>query len=110
MENSKYGIIAGHIWDFHSIPETISKKAGRVRSALENTELQSFKIIYIDDQAPAITEIKVELYLKSTGHEYRKEKVFRFIYEGKDRSPLIRSDKSGSWKIIESFWDLSANS
>ncbi|MHA6247499.1 hypothetical protein ACXYMU_06155 [Pontibacter sp. CAU 1760] len=109
-QNSKYGIIAGRIWDFHSIPETISKKAGRIRSALENIELQSFKIIYIDDQAPAITEIKVELYLKSAGHEYRKEKVFRFIYEGNDRSPLIRSDKSGSWKIIDSFWDLSANS
>lgn len=107
-KNSKYGIIAGQIWDFHSIPETISKKAGRVRSALENIELQSFRLICIDDQAPAITEIKVELYLKSAEKECRKEKVFRFIYEGVDRSPLVRSDKSGSWKIIESFWDLAA--
>jgi len=106
----KYGIIAGQICDFHKVQETISKKAGRVRVSLENTELLDFKLIHIDDQAPAITEIKTDLHLKSKDGTYKKEKVFRLIYEDKDRKPLIRSDKDGTWKIIENFWDLSTAS
>ncbi len=105
-KKSNYGNLAKQIWDFHTIPETIKKKAGRLRESLGEVEIISFDLLAIDDKAPSITEIKTELTLSTNKHKYVKQKTFRLLYLNLLRINAIRGMPNCSWQIVENFQDL----
>jgi hypothetical protein len=107
-QKKNYGGIAAQIWDFRKIPETIKKRAGRIRESLGISEILGFSLIHIDDQAPAITEVTLEIVISNRIKSSMIKKTFRLIYENDERRPYVRGMIGGRWKIVENFYDLNA--
>lgn len=105
-KRKNYGNLANQIWDFHTIPESVKKKAGRLRESLGSIEIDSFNILGVDDQAPSITEIKAELALSNGGSTYVKLKTFRLVHVDNAQMNAIWGTPNCSWQIIENFHDL----
>lgn len=62
-----YGKMAEMIMRFKSVGETDKKIAGELREALENIDITDYELIGIDDKAPVVTEVKINVTLTAKG-------------------------------------------
>jgi hypothetical protein len=79
------------------ITDNYKKYAAEVRNNYSNRTLMDFEILQILDEAPAISEIIVEL--RHPNSQLLKVK-FRCIYERDFADSLPRGFPGGSWKIV----------
>ncbi|WP_052045270.1 hypothetical protein [Caloranaerobacter azorensis] len=87
--------------------DSMGKLAGEIRSIFRGKKLTDFKIISIEDKAPAITEINTQLvFEKGNTSQVTIKHSFRLIYEDNNCKPLTRNSKSGVWKIMLNFNDI----
>lgn len=87
--------------------DSIKKLAGEIRSIFRGKKLIDYKIISIEDKAPAITEINTQLvFEKENTCQITIKKSFRLIYEDDECKPLTRNSKGGEWKIMLNFTDI----
>jgi hypothetical protein len=87
--------------------DSIKKLAGEIRKIFQGKRLTNFKLISIEDKAPAITEINTQLvFEKGNTSQVTIERSFRLIYEDNNCKPLTRNSKSGAWKIMLNFNDI----
>jgi hypothetical protein len=77
----------------------ISKAAGRVRSVYGSRSLQRFELLEIDDQAPAVTEIKVRIWYDDGGQVLLLDNTFRLINEDPYGKPVTRGKPNSIWTI-----------
>lgn len=63
---------------------------------------QSFEILEIEDEAPAITNIKVKLLYKENDLDVEKVKDFRLLYEDKLGNPSVRGKPGSQWVLYTS--------
>ena len=92
-----YGGMAQCLPAFQRNP--ISKAAGRVRSVYGSRSLERFELQEIDDQAAAVTEIKVRVWYHEGGQVLQQEHIFRLISEDTQGNPVVREKPNSSWAI-----------
>lgn len=103
--NKRYGPIADALLYFTDTPK--GKKAGMARQDFGKHVPVSFKVLGVDDQAAAVTNVMTELHFEVDGQEKIKEVLVCAIYQDLDNNPSVRSLPGGHWRIVQnSFTDI----
>lgn len=98
-QKKNYGNMAKCVWSY--LNQSDKKMAGRVRKNYSQYLLESFELLEIIDEAPAITEIKVSLKYKHNKNEINNLVKFRLIInDGQDGKPLMRNMPNATWGIV----------
>lgn len=100
-QNNNYGKIARQIYYFTKDIK-YSKEAGRVSKIFKNKILREYKLISIEDCAPAVSEIMVKIKF-----QYQEEDIdtiikLRMIYQNDEGESMVFGQKGGNWKFIDS--------
>lgn len=101
----RYGLLAETLQYFTETPKGI--KAGRAKEDFGRNVPISFVITSVDDHAPAMSRVIVDLIFNSQSKEIKKESSVSVGYEDSDKNPLLRGEPGGCWKIVQnSFSDI----
>ncbi len=94
--SQRYGLLADDLAYFTNSPK--GKKAGMAKSDFSRNIPLSYKILDVEDLAPAISHVTVELIFSNA---ITKKASVRMIYQDSSNNALVRSDNSGSWKVFQ---------
>jgi hypothetical protein len=97
-KQKNYGEMAKRLKDISG--DTVSKRAGYVRSDYEMTHVQDFEIKGVMDIAAAVSEITIVIEYERDGIIDSKEISARMICEDANGDPAIRGDSCVEWKVI----------
>ena len=104
----RYGLIAKRLLYFTDTP--MSKRAGLAREDFANTIPNSFEIISVEDQAPAISIVNVCLEFKTKTNSINKNVSVRAVYQDEFNEASVCTKAGGTWKIVQnSFSDILYN-
>ncbi|MFJ7557856.1 hypothetical protein ACIQXZ_29215 [Bacillus thuringiensis] len=104
LKKSNYGNMAKLISKKLGENKTIGKLAGEIRELFTRKKLIGYKLVSINDNAPAITEIETILeFQKSDDTKFKYECKFRLIYEDEDSEPVPRGYKKAQWRVMFNF-------
>ncbi|MGY8939783.1 MAG: hypothetical protein ACKVK4_07350 [Flavobacteriales bacterium] len=103
-ENKNYGNIAKLIHRFSDKEINIGVEAGKIRRELEYKKLISFKIKSIRDEAPAISEITMDIVYQLYEVEKSKEVVLRMICKADDGQMGMNGKENMYWEFIDNFF------
>ncbi len=101
-QKDNYGHMANYIYSI-SKSEQKSSIIKTMRRIFEHKKLLDYKIIKIEDKAPVITHVTLELTIEYENNIIIKTVEFRMIYEG---DKVINGDEGGQWKLINGYCDL----
>lgn len=79
----------------------VKSKVAQIKQDYQSIKPISFAIISIHDEAPAISNIGVDLNYKHEDKQYNKQIIMRTIYEDSRGRPMLRNESDGTWKIIQ---------
>lgn len=102
-ENKNYGGIAKQISYFKN-EVNIGKEARRVRKIFDKKNLKGFEIISIEDCAPAITEVMINVNYEFEQKVFETEIKLRMIYQNEKGENLVFGQDGGQWNFIDSFF------
>ncbi len=102
-KNRNYGNIVKQM-HFFKKEFSFKEEAGRVRRIFDKKNLKEYRIISIDDCAPAITEVLIKVKFEFEGTDFEKEIKLRLIYQDETGETLSFGQKGGEWKFIDSFF------
>ncbi|SEH77198.1 hypothetical protein SAMN05660691_01287 [Rheinheimera pacifica] len=103
--NKRFGLIADALLYFTDTPK--GKKAGMARQDFGKHVPVSFKVLGVDDQAAAVTQVIAELCFEVDGQKKFKEVSVRVIYQDLENNPSVWSTPGGHWRIVQnSFSDI----
>lgn len=106
-EKKNFGKMASYLDYRSSYKESQGKLAGKMREQFSPFVLNSFELIEIKDQSPAISEIIVRVNIIEGEHKKAKDLPLRLIYENSEGSPSARGEEEYEWKIMDqNFWKL----
>lgn len=103
-KNKNYGNIAKLIHRFSDKEINIGTEAGKIRRELEYKKLISFKIKSVRDEAPAISEITMDVVYQLYDNEKTKEIVLRMICKADDGQMGMNGKENMSWEFIDNFF------
>ncbi|EZH73664.1 hypothetical protein ATO12_17155 [Aquimarina atlantica] len=103
-KKQNYGKIAQLIHRFSDKEVNIGSEAGKIRRILENKKLNSFKIKSIRDEAPAISEITMDIEYELNGENKSKEIVIRLICKAENGEIGMNGKENMSWEFIDNFF------
>lgn len=87
--------------------EKKGKLAGKIREQFSPFTLDSFELVEIIDQSPAISEIIIRVKIEENDLKKTIDLPLRMIYENKGGSPSVRDEEGCEWKIMDqNFWKL----
>ena len=87
--------------------ENQGKLAGKIREQFSPFVLDSFELIEIKDESPAISEIIIRVNVIEDNYKKTKELPLRLIYENSEGSPIARGEEGYEWRIMDqNFWKL----
>lgn len=95
-------LVPGPLYEKPSSKE-LGKIAGELRKIYESKKLLAFEISEIEDEAAAITNVKVEVRFEQEQQIIEKTLDLRLLYLDDEGSPTYRSSSEGSWKI-QNLW------
>lgn len=108
INDNNFGHLSDRIF-YDSRQMTKAKKAGELKGLLMGIDIDSYEILEIIDEAPAVTELKVKVGLKVKDEIKFNDETFRFIYSDDERNPYVRGSEEGRWRVIDGFilrWEL----
>ena len=83
--------------------ETTNRHAGEIRKFMEGTTLMDAEVCRIEDEAPAVAMVTVDLKLRSEGQEYIDNFVFRMICQDGTGGAAVRGHEGAIWLIVEGY-------
>lgn len=98
-----YGAIATQISHFKK-EINLGQEAGRVRKIFDKKNLKGYELISIEDCAPAITEVIVNVKFEFEQQDFETEIKLRMIYQNEKGENLVFGQSDGEWKFIDSFF------
>lgn len=98
--NGRYGPLSQQLVDFAGGHP--GRKAGDARKYFGPYKLCDFSIVAVEDEAAAISKIRVKLKWKHQEVADDTEIAVRLIYIDDTGSPLLRGEVGGSWRIFQS--------
>ncbi|MDX8291437.1 hypothetical protein SLL00_16625 [Metabacillus indicus] len=108
LKKKNYGSMANLISQHFNKKKTISKLAGELREIFKRKELLDFKLISIEDIAPAVSIVNVKLdFQNANKKQYEYNHKFTVNYEDEEGKVVARGFKKADWKIqLMSIKDL----
>lgn len=103
-KNKNYGNIAKLINRFSDKKINIGTEAGKIRRELDYKRLISFKIKSVRDEAPAISEITMNIVYKLYDEEKSKEIVLRMICKAENEEMGMNGKENMNWEFIDNFF------
>ena len=103
-KNKNYGNIAKLIHRFSDKEINIGVEAGKIRRELEYKKLISFKIKSVRDEAPAISEITMNIVYELNDEKKSKEIVLRMICKAEDGEMGMNGKENMTWEFIDNFF------
>ena len=94
---ANYGRMAEITHHYDEMP--INRRAGEIRRFMEEALLVDAEITRIEDVAPAVTEIKVNLEWRSDDEGFTSIFVFRLICQDKSGRAAIHGDEGTFWLV-----------
>ena len=82
---------------------SINKRAGEMRSRLQEVTFIEAVISRIEDEAPAVTEITVDLTFCSDGQKFVNDYVFRMICQDGSGGAAVRGYDGAQWLILKGY-------
>lgn len=98
-QKKNYGYMANYIYSREQKSDVIKT----MRRIFEHKTLLDYKIIKIEDKAPVITHVTLELTVECKNNITTKTIEFRMIYEG---NQVINGDEGGQWKLVNGYNDI----
>ena len=98
--NKNYGELSRQLLDY-SNNLTKGKKIYHTKKQFSRSLPLSFNIISVDDEAPAISNVLVELCFKAENSLIAHTVNFRLVFHDSSNNALCRGAPSGSWKIVQ---------
>jgi hypothetical protein len=95
----RYGILAELLLDYIGMPK--GKKAGIAKEDFGKKVPLSFKILAIEDQAPAISHVIAELEFQNNEKQALKQASIRTVYVDGENNPMVRNSENGQWRVIQ---------
>jgi hypothetical protein len=106
-EKKNFGKMASYMDYRSSYKESQGKLAGKMREQFSPFVLDSFELIEIIDQSPAISEIMLRVTITENDLKKTKDLPLRLIYENSEGSLSARGEEGYEWKIMDqNFWKL----
>lgn len=103
-KNKNYGNIVKLVHRFSNKEINIGAEAGKIRRELENKKLISFKIKSIRDEAPATSEVTMDIVYQLYDEEKSKEIVLRLICKAEDGEMGMNGKENMYWEFIDNFF------
>src|SRR5690606_11107247 len=103
-KNKNYGSIAKLIHRSSDKEINIGTEAGKIRRELEYKKLISFKIKSVRDEAPAISEITMDVVYQLYDDEKSKEIVLRMLCKADDGQMGMNGKENMNWEFIDNFF------
>lgn len=103
-KNKNYGKIVKLIHRFSDKEINIGVEAGKIRRELSDKELNSFKIVSIKDEAPAISEVTMDIVYDLNGIDKSKRIVLRLICKADDGQMGMNGKDNVTWEFIDNFF------
>ncbi|NHF60356.1 hypothetical protein FK220_013460 [Flavobacteriaceae bacterium TP-CH-4] len=103
-EKKNYGKLAQLIHRIGEKEINIGVEAGKIRKELENKELKSYRLKSIIDEAPAISEISIDIDYDLNGEIRTKEIVIRLICKDEDGEMGMNGKENMNWEFIDNFF------
>jgi hypothetical protein len=101
-KSKNFGYMVDCLDYFSGEDRTLKDKAGILsREFFKGKTLVSFRILDINDEGAAVTNIATELTINVNDKEITEEFPFRMIYLKSDDGKIgVRNFDEGSWKIV----------
>ena len=84
---------------YHNGEMPINRRAGEIRELMQGVTLDDAVIARIEDIAPAVTEIAVDLKLRSNDQDFINGFVFRLICRDNLGGTAVHGDEGARWLI-----------
>ena len=97
--NRRYGLIAKALLYFTDT--TLGKKAGMAKNDFGKHVPSSFKILDVDDKAPAISHVEIELYFEVDNKIIHKQLSVQAVHQNSENNFSARFQTRGHWKIVQ---------
>ena len=95
-----YGRMAQCLAVMFNKHESVNQAAGRIREIYASRTLKQFKFESSEDEAPAITNIKVRLWCGEDGSTTEDEVVARLLCEDTSGDSAVRGKPESHWAIV----------
>ena len=106
-KKKNFGKMVSYLDHRSSHKENQGKLAGKIREQFSPFVLDSFELIEIKDESPAISEIIIRVNVIEDNYKKTKELPLRLIYENSEGSPIARGEEGYEWRIMDqNFWKL----
>ena len=102
-QKKNYGNIARQIHQFSKNKEQIPTEAKRMREILSNKILHDYSLKKIEDKAPAISEVTLNVEFECETELKNKDITLRFICEGENGRPGMFGFSDCKWQFIDTF-------
>ena len=102
-QKKNYGNIARQIHQFSKNKEHIPTEAKRMREILSNKILHDYSLKKIEDKAPAISEVTLNVEFECETELKNKDITLRFSCEGENGRPGMFGFSDCKWQFIETF-------
>ncbi len=84
--------------------KSINALAGELREYYDQRTLQSFTLLAVDDPAPALTTIRVQLSCEEYGKRSEHTVEYRLLYESETDKALIRGASESRWGVFGPYF------
>ncbi|MEM5570026.1 hypothetical protein [Aliarcobacter butzleri] len=100
MKNHKFGMITPLLFQFEE--QKMKERTSQIAKDFKNIEINSYKIINIEDTAPAISKVDIEINYIQHMNIIKNLSVY-LSFVDKNGKPLIRDTPNGLWIISSSI-------
>jgi len=98
----RYGLLAESL--LTSSPDTSKgKRAGLAKDFFGRNVPSAYKIMAVEDIAPAVSHVVAELEFQIEETLNSKQVTFRVIYKDDENNPAVRGMEKGRWKIVQNI-------
>lgn len=100
MKNHKFGMITPILFQFEE--QKMKERTSQIAKDFKNIEINSYKIINIEDTAPAMSKVDIEINYIQHMHIIKNLSIY-LSFVDKNGKPLIRDTPNGLWIISSSI-------
>lgn len=100
MKNHKFGMITPLLFQFEE--RKMKERTSQIAKDFRNIEINSYKIVNIEDTAPAMSKVDIEINFIQR-QNITKNLIIYLSYVDKNGNPLIRDTPNGLWIISSSI-------
>lgn len=110
-KRNNYGFIAKQLYQPFKDLRSENEEIKNVRRILEDKKLVAYKIINIDDKAPAICEVIMNVQYEYRGVVIKQDITLRLICQRENGDTSMFGDENGRWYCISKFlYDIDGKS